>query len=277
MERQHAVTGRPRSGRPHRVARVDASCRRPRIGLTRDVELYGSGFSGRLPATTVDVSPGGVCVLTPTPIATDGISAVGLQLGGERVRFGARGSWQRPVEGGGFMTGIAFSAPAPRETSLLWDLVLERGSELARFLHGLPGLERLGIDALMSVCQIVRARDVATRDVVGLLPCDSAKLSSVFVVFRGSVSVQLRRRSGCAAIRRHAGPGNSFGAWAGVHAEPAAQYAVALEHTELLEISSSAFEHLRVAHPIAAEAVFDTLGNTDAAPIVTPHSGRETS
>ena len=80
------------------------------------------------------------------------------------------------------------------------------------------------------------------------------------------MSVQLRRRGRGVATRLQLGTGRSFGAWTSMRVDPSVEYGIALERTELLEIASSAFEHLRVMSPIAAEALFDAIACTDAVP-----------
>ncbi len=65
--------------------------REVRVGAQHPVEVYCSSFDLPLAAQVRDISAGGMCIATPSPIPVEKLAGVGLQLPGGNLRINAAG------------------------------------------------------------------------------------------------------------------------------------------------------------------------------------------
>jgi hypothetical protein len=229
----------------------------PRVAVDLAAEVSGRDWSGALAARTRDVSVGGACIATPSPIAIGAISAVCLRFPEEALSLRAVGTWQRVHPTLGIvLTGVRFESPPPAALDLLWDAVSRATNQVARFLLAQPALSEIGIDGAIGLAQSMRLCPVRGGDVIYPPPGRTSSPSSIYVVQEGSVALQLR--AGGARYRDFAIAhcGELFGRLPpGDHSE----FAIARSQARLLEIDERAFGYLASTSPRLAQCLFAAL------------------
>ncbi|MCG8588715.1 MAG: cyclic nucleotide-binding domain-containing protein [Proteobacteria bacterium] len=222
----------------------------PRVGADLPVDIYSTEFSGSLPGRTRDLSVGGLCVATAGPFAFKSVTEVGLTLPGASYRIPAEGRWQREEPRADLvLTGIALNDPEPAALDELWQVVLDSGMRLARFLHERTNLHELGLEEAMALAQISRYRDVAAGATVYRQGTQVDGEDSIFLLLRGRVSLEARVRDAIEIPVQQLDVGDLFGGLPLLADVPHAESAVAESDSRLLEIDRSAFRYIRTAKP----------------------------
>ncbi|HEY8495040.1 MAG TPA: cyclic nucleotide-binding domain-containing protein [Myxococcota bacterium] len=222
----------------------------PRVGADFSAEIASSEFSGVLAGETRDLGIGGACIATRSPFSYRSIRHVVLHLPGGPVRLEATGKWQReePSERV-VLTGVAFTSPPDEVVSRLWDIVLDSGKALARFLYAESDLSHFTVDEAVGLAHASRWRNVSAGQFVYRGDVQRSGASSIFVVGRGEVVLQIRVRGTVDHPVARLGPGRLFGGLPLVADGLPGESAQAVTDVRLLEIHEGAFRYLCAAKP----------------------------
>lgn len=227
----------------------------PRVGVELRAELVSDQFSGGLPVTTRDISIGGACVATRSPVALSGLRQLVLHLAGGPVRLSIVGRWQdaNPATGV-ILTGVAFSPVSVELQDVLWDAVLDASKDVARFLLRNSELRDLGIDGAMSIAQACRLCLVGTGAAIFQQSGQAVSSQSSFFILReGSVVLRTRLRG---AIERDVAtvqPGQIIGGLPMLASVGHFESAIARTPSKLIEIDERAYLHLAQSRPWVAQ------------------------
>lgn len=238
-----------------RFAAVSETRSDPRVGIELRGELVSEQFSGALPVATRDLGIGGACLATRSPVAPSGLRQLVLQLPTGPLRLGVVGRWQSIDPAAGvILTGVAFSAVSTDVQDLLWDLVLDAGKDVARFLLRSSELRDLGIDGAMSVAQASRLCLAAAGTAIFQQSGSAiASQSSFFVLREGSVVLRTRLRG---AIERDVAivqPGQIIGGLPMLAGVGHYESAIARSPARLVEIDERAYLQLAQMRPWVAQ------------------------
>lgn len=222
----------------------------PRVGSDLAVEIYTGEFGGALLGRSRDLSIGGACIATPSPFSFKSVQRIVLSLPTQKLAFDAVGCWQReePQENI-VLTGISFDNPHPDQLELIWDLVLDAGKKLARFLYERTALHELGLEEAMGLAQVTRLRTFNPGDMIYRQGTQGGHNDSIFLLTEGNVTLQLRIRDAIERPLVQLAVGDLFGGLPLLADIPHAESAVADTQVRLLEIDSASFRHLRSMKP----------------------------
>ena len=222
----------------------------PRVGTDVPVEIYASDFGGALLGRTRDLSIGGACIATQSPFSFKGLQRVVLSLPTQNLAINAVGHWQRADPADSVvLTGISFDAPEEEHLDLVWDLVLDSGKKLARFLFERTAFHELGLEEAMGLAQVTRYRTLCSGETIYRQGAHPDNNDSIFLITEGTVTLQLRIRDAIEQPLAQLGVGELFGGLPLLADVPHAETAVAGTDVRLLEIDSAAFRHLRSMRP----------------------------
>lgn len=226
----------------------------PRVGAEFVAEIATSDLAQPLQASTRDIGIGGACLATVSPFSYRGVRRVTLTLPDGALSLAARGSWQRAEHAESVvLTGVEFIDPDERATDRLWDLVMECGKQLARFLHGDTDLRSLSPDEAVGISHASRWRDVPAGRYVYRNDVQRSGDAGIFLVGSGLVVLQLRQRGVIDRPIARLGPGRLFGGLA-LLAEPIeGESAIAHVDSRVLEISQPSFRFLCASKPWLAQ------------------------
>ncbi len=222
----------------------------PRVGTDVPVEIYASDFGGSLLGRTRDLSIGGACIATQSPFSFKGVQRVVLSLPTQNLAINAVGQWQRadPLDSV-VLTGISFDNPREDQLDLVWDLVLDSGKRLARFLFERTAFHELGLEEAMGLAQVTRFRTLCAGETIYRQGAHPDNNDSIFLITEGSVTLQLRIRDAIEQPLAQLGVGDLFGGLPLLADVPHAETAVAGTDVCLLEVDAAAFRHLRSMRP----------------------------
>ncbi|MBM4385759.1 MAG: cyclic nucleotide-binding domain-containing protein [Deltaproteobacteria bacterium] len=229
----------------------------PRVGVELRVDVASDQFSGALPAMTRDLSIGGACIATSSPLATQSIRQLVLHLPQGPLRVEAQGCWQawNPATSA-MLTGVAFKSVTPSTQDAIWDHVLDVSKELARFVLRSSELRDIGIDGAMSLAQVSRL--CAVRPGAAIFQEGSgnaASSQSLFILREGSVLIRTRLRDVVERDIAVVQPGELLCGLALFTSAAHAETAVARSACRLIEIDERAFLYLMQARPWIAQKV----------------------
>ena len=222
----------------------------PRVGIDLPLQIYATDFGGGLLGRTRDLSIGGACIASQSPFSIKSLQSVEITLPGRSLKLAASGCWQREDPGDdSILTGIAFDDPSSAELDVVWDLVLDAGKRLARFLYERTSLRELGLEEAMGLAQVTRFRGVSAGDVIYRQGTSGGWNDSIFLLAEGRITLQLRIRDALEQTLVQLGPGDLFGGLPLLADLPHAESAVADTDVRLLELDRAAFRHLRSMKP----------------------------
>jgi len=237
----------------------------PRIGADFPVEVVCHDLPAPLVGRSRDLGIGGVCVATPSMFSSRSVRRVALRLPDGRMVLEARGLWQKPEHGEStILTGIAFASPSAENVARLWNVVLDGGKELARFLYGDSDLACLSVDEAVGIAHASRWRNVPTGRYIYRGDAKQSGIASIFVVHTGTVTLQLRVRSAIDHTIDRLGPGRLFGGLPLIAEGLPAESALAATDVRLLEIHEAAFRYLCAAKPWLAQRLAQAVTQTYA-------------
>lgn len=222
----------------------------PRVGIDHPVEIYSGEFSGALTGRTRDISLGGACVATPSPFSFKSMRRIVLRLPNQHLTLDVEGCWQKedPVDHL-VITGVQFDRPTNEQLEVVWNVVLDAGKKLARFLYERTTLRELGLEEAMGLAQVTRLRSVHAGDMIYRQGTRNEGSDSIFLIVEGEVVLQLRIRDAIEQPLCLLGPGDLFGGLPLLADLPHAESAVANTTLSLLEVDAGAYRHLRSMKP----------------------------
>ena len=228
----------------------------PRVGFDLPAEIAAGDFPQGLVARTRDIGIGGACLATISPFSYRSVRRVKLHLADGVLTVAARGMWQRVEHAENVvLTGVEFVDPDERTMDRLWDLVMDCGKSLARFLHGDTDLKNLSPDEAVGISHASRWRDVPTGRYVYRGDVARSGEAAIFLVHSGTVILQLRMRGAIDRPIARLGPGRLFGGLA-LLAEPIeGESAIAHSDARLLEINQASFRFLCATKPWLAQRI----------------------
>ena len=232
----------------------------PRIGTDVPAALYTSDFSGALEARTRDLSVGGCCVVTASPFAHKSVRRIRLMLPDGALEVDAEGRWQQALDGDDMvMTGVSFYQPPDEVVDRLWDVVLDGGKKLARFLYTGSELRTIGVDGALGLAQISRMRDVRAGQTIYRQGEERGRQCSIFVIERGEVSLSIRVRGVRDIVVDRIGPGSVFGGLPILAGTPALETVVTETDVRMLELDDRALRYLGRAKPWLARTMSEIV------------------
>ena len=222
----------------------------PRVGADLPVEIQSGEFAGSLVGRTRDLSIGGACLATQSPFSFKSLRRIVLRLPTQSLSIDAEGCWQRedPVEQL-VLTGIAFERPTPEQLEVVWELVLDAGKKLARFLYERTALRELGLEEAMGLAQVTRLRAMQPGDLIYRQGTRNESSDSIYLITEGTATLQIRIRDAIEQPLCQLGPGDLFGGLPLLADLPHADSAVANTQLRVLEIDGAAYRHLRTMKP----------------------------
>jgi hypothetical protein len=222
----------------------------PRVGVDLPVEIYAGDFGGALLGRTRDLSIGGACIATQSPFSFKSLQRIVLRMPTQGLILDSVGCWQRedPIEHL-ILTGIAFERPTPENLEVVWNLVLDAGKKLARFLYERTALRELGLEEAMGLAQVTRIRTLQPGDMIYRQGTRNAASDSIYLIADGSVTLQVRIRDAIEQPLAQLGTGDLFGGLPLLADLPHSESAVANTTLRLLEVDGAAFRHLRSMKP----------------------------
>ncbi len=238
----------------------------PRVGADYPVELFVNDLPGPLAGRTRDLGITGLCVATPSVFAIKALHRVVIALpNGERLRAQAEARWQREsASDPSILTGVSLVEPPAEVINALWDVVLDAGKELARFLYAHSDLHGLGVEEALGIAQISRYRDLPPGATIYRQDSSRPGDDSIFVVTSGSVLLQVRVRGARETLIARLGPGQMFGGAPLVAESPHPETALADTNVRLLEVDRDAWSYLQSARPWLAQRLASNLNRTVA-------------
>jgi len=236
----------------------------PRVGADHRAEIV-TDLPGALAGHTRDLGIGGACIATPSGFSYRSVRRVRLHLPDGPVTLDAEGRWQREEPSEKVMlTGVAFVDPPEAVVTRLWDLVLDSGKALARFLYGHTDLSHFSVDEAVGLAHASRWRNVSVGQYVYRGDVARSGASSIFIVYRGEVALQLRVRGAHDHVLARLGPGRLFGGLPLVAEGLPAESAQAATDVRLLEIHEASFRYLCAAKPWLAQRLAQAVTRTYA-------------
>jgi CRP-like cAMP-binding protein len=225
------------------------------VGVELRIDLESDQFSGALPALTRDLSIGGVCVATRSPVGLQSIRHIVLHLPSGPIRLEASGRWQSwHAATASALTGVAFKSVPAQAQDAIWDHVLDVSKDLARFLLRGSELRDIGIDGAMSLAQVSRLCAVrAGATIYQEAREDLAPSSSIFIVREGAVLMRKRLREVVERDIAMVHPGELLGGLPMFTSAGHSETAVARSATRLIEIDERAYLYLMQARPWIAQ------------------------
>lgn len=222
----------------------------PRVGIDLPVEFFSGEFAGALLGRTRDISIGGACIATQSPFSFKSLRRIVFRLPTQNLTLDAVGCWQRedPVENL-VLTGVTFENPTPENLEVVWNLVLDAGKRLARFLYERTALRELGLEEAMGLAQVTRIRTLQPGDMIYRQGMRNSASDSIYLIADGSVTLQVRIRDAIEQPLCQLGTGDLFGGLPLLADLPHAESAVANTTLRLLEVDGAAFRHLRSMKP----------------------------
>ncbi|MCP4035692.1 MAG: cyclic nucleotide-binding domain-containing protein [bacterium] len=223
----------------------------PRVGADLPVELRSRAFSGPLPGRTRDLSIAGACIATASPFDIKSVDQVAIMTSeGEPLVLRCDGCWQREEPSAQLMlTGLSFGTPNEGQLDRIWDIVLDSGKYLARFLCEKTELHELGLEDAMSLSQMTRYKDIPCGHTLYRQDTDEPGRDSIFLVIEGAVTLQVRVGESREVEFARLESGQFFGGLPILAGVPHAESAVAATDVRLLEIDRQSFQYIRTARP----------------------------
>ena len=237
----------------------------PRVAIEFEVDVYSAGFNGPLGGRSRDLSVCGACVATESVFSYSSIQRVVLHLPTGKLELPAQGRWQAEVAGEDkVLTGIVFDEPDERAYGLLWDLVLERSKQVARFFHARSDFSQLGMEGAVGLSQITRERRVPAGHTLYRQDTLENPRDSIFLVQSGEVTLQVRVGDAFEITAGRLGPGRVFGGFPLIAGVPHAESALATRDSVLFEIDGGSYRYLRAAKPWLAQQLADVVTRSHA-------------
>lgn len=230
-----------------------------RVAVDLAVDVTLAGYGHPLAAHTRDLSAGGLCLATDSPIAVGDIRSVRIKLdSGRTLEVAAEGKRQNvPAAERAVLTSVQFVRVDEGQRKELQGLVDDRSARLADFLAQ-SELEGIRPDEAMGLTGVTRLRSVPSRTHVYQQGAqDQGATTSLYIVSKGEVALDVRLGRGGSRTMALARlkSGAIFGGLSLVADVPMLESAWAEFDASLIEVSSGAFRYLRIARPLLAQAM----------------------
>lgn len=220
-----------------------------RVAAMVPVDLvFSYDASNTIPARSIDIGMGGMCVQTTSMIDSDAIRMVRFSLDGNRVGFDVGSRWNTELGGnGGPATGLVFETIDEMSQNSLWEYIQKRGRDLGAFLSSCEGLDQLNFEEALELALATRLREVRAGDLI-YRGGDEEASSAISVLMTGSVSLEPANGRYSQQIAR-VEPRELFGGLPVSAGCAAFERAVAIEPSRILEFSHYAVENLLNTKP----------------------------
>ena len=220
-----------------------------RVAAILPVELaFSHGVGYDIPARSVDIGMGGMCVQTESIIDTEAVRSVRVALGGNRVEIDVRSRWNTELGGnGGPASGLVFEELGDAMKMWLWDYIQKRGRDLGMFLSSCEGLDQLNFEEALELALSTRLREVRSGDIV-YQGGDDEGAASICALMGGSVMLE-PANGRCNQRISTVEPRELFGGLPVVAGCMPIERAVAVEDATVLEFSGYAVENLLETKP----------------------------
>ena len=228
-----------------------------RVGILHPVRVMSPSFDIPLSGQIRDISMGGLCIATPSPIPLENISGVEIHFPEGIVRLNVIGVWQTRMSiDQSVLTGLKFLQPDQRTLQVIRSRLDSSIREVGDFLSNVFRTSQIGIEDAISLAQSTRIRVVSRGQYLyrrGEVPASLD--DAIFFIREGSVELSLPKRSGPANVTARLGPFSMLGGLGSIASVPHFEDAQTLEDTMVLEISTASFAYLRIAQPLLAQSL----------------------
>ena len=234
-----------------------------RVAVDLPVDVTLAGFAHPLSAHTRDLSAGGLCLATDSPVPVGDIRRVRIHVEGRRsLDVDAEGKRQTvPAAERSVLTSVQFVGVEEGQRKDLQALVEERSVSLANFLAR-SELEGIRPDEAMGLTGVTRLRSLPSRSHLYHQGAhEEGASTSLYVVHKGEIALDVRLGRGgnrTIALARLK-PGAIFGGLSLVAQVPMLESAWAEDETTLIEVTAGAFRYLRISRPLLAQAMSEAV------------------
>jgi hypothetical protein len=230
------------------------SRRDARVAVCIGAQIFSADFRGGVSARTRDLSLGGACLATRSPLAVQSLRRVVLELPeGGAVELPVEGRWQSTPHGDdSVLTGICFVDHERVWYDRIWKVIETAAQDLARFVAHESDLRGIGSDDAVTIAHASRYRFAKRGQMIHRQDEPSASDDSIYLLRSGEVAIAVcsPRRELATRTER---PGALFGGLSIVAGVPSLDCAAALADSSLIEVSAAAFAYLSVAKPLSAQ------------------------
>lgn len=220
-----------------------------RVAAMLPVELlFTYSADSSIPARSIDIGMGGMCVQTASIVDAEAIRAVRFQMGANRVHFDVGSRWTTELGGNGSpATGLIFDSLDDASRDALWDFIQLRGRDLGLFLSSCEGLDQLNFEEALELALATRLREVAAGDII-YKGGDAPGASTTYILMSGSAVLEPANGRFSQQIAR-VRPRELFGGLPVAAGCAPFERAVAVEDCRILEFSGYAVENLLNTKP----------------------------
>ena len=226
-----------------------------RVAAIFPVELVlgGSPYTV-LPARSLDVGMGGICVSTGSILDGNLVHFVRFKLGRFDLELKVDSCWSSSTGSqAGPQMGFVFQDLVPTAEAAIWNFIQERALEIATFLRTCKGLPNLDFQDSLDLALATRIREVDSGQLVYGSVGDRSS-GSIFAVFRGSIMLERatgKRNQEIAEVPS----GEFFGGLPVIAGCPPFDRAVATRSSTLLEFLEFSTNYLLVHKPTVGAAL----------------------
>ena len=202
------------------------------------------------------------------PVRADQVRSVQITFPMRGIETSVDVRWSDRLESDGTtVIGLSFVGLAIADQHIIWDFVMSRGQELARFLHEQSDLGSLDLTELMNVALVSRLRSVSKGASIYDSRDDRGSGESLYAIYRGRVQ-QTLGASGAVDPPCELSEGHAFGGLAWLFDDISRGSARALDDTLLLELDGHALRWLERSSPLVLQRLLHSLTNAQHARIL---------
>lgn len=219
----------------------------PRVAIDLDAELMSNGFDFPLPVAVRDLSAGGACIVSASPIALGDISGLRITTDGRRMSFSAEALWQEKRQEA-LYTGLRFMNPQREDQRALIDQIFDTTRNIVDFLLFESTLSGMGRGDALHMAGASRLRKIDAGTWLYRQDRPTADSESIFLVTDGSIRIRTRlqgRERDLADLKR----GDIFGGISALAGVSPPESATTEMPTTLLELDVRAISFLLEQRP----------------------------
>jgi hypothetical protein len=219
----------------------------PRVAIDLDAELKSNGFDFPLEVAVRDLSAGGACIVSESPVALSEISGLRIDTGRHSLSFSAEALWQEKRQDA-LYTGLRFTNPQRADQRMLMDLIFETTRDIVDFLIFESSLSGMGRGDALHMAGASRLRKIEAGAWLYWQDRPTADSESIFLILDGSIRVRSRvegRERDLADLKR----GDIFGGLSSLAGVAPPESATAEMPTTLIELDVRAISFLLEQRP----------------------------
>jgi CRP-like cAMP-binding protein len=215
-----------------------------------------------------DIGTGGLCVVCSHPVRADQVRSVRITFPTRSIEASVDARWSDCGEADDTtVIGLSFVDLVAADRHLIWDFIMSRALELAKFLNEQSDLGSLDLTELVNLALVSRLRSVTQGVSIYEPDDDCGSGESLYVIYRGRVRQTLDRDEGVDSSCELS-EGKAFGGLAWLFDGTSRGWCRTLDDTLLLEIDGHALRWLERSSPLVLQRLLHALTNTQHARIL---------